>query len=195
MRSRNHSIMEKIALLFILLTCHISYFSSQVNKSDSTNQFGLHLGVNYGGGNAGGLVGGGLLKVCPRIGINYKERFVLGLEANADYQIVYRKDTVMDPSIRLSKWIGPFVKYYFRKPEKKWNVLVSANYIYGSYYSWNEVEKFRTTYRTVFLGLGASYRIKNTLIEAGYRHTFLMNNTPIMVRWTNSIFLGLSWDF
>ena len=71
--------MQKTALFLILLICQVPFFQSQVNKLDSTNQFGLHLGVNFGALIVGGVDGGGGLKVCPRIGVNYKERFVLGL--------------------------------------------------------------------------------------------------------------------
>ncbi len=187
--------MQKIALLLIVLICQVPFLQSQVNKLDSTNQFGLHLGVNFGGGFAGGNFGGGLLKVCPRIGISYKDRFVLGLESNSDYQIVYRKDTLIEPSLRLIKWVGPFVRYYFLAPQKKWNFHASFNYVFGSAYLSSSVEKYRKTFNTAFLGLGISYKKNQTLIEAGYRYTFLMNNTPIMVRWTNEIFLGLTWNF
>jgi len=182
-------------LLLLIWTLTINHVHSQFIRLDSTKNFGLHLGVNYGGGMAGGNVGGGLLKVCPRIGVNYKERFVLGVESNSDYQIVYRKDTVMEPSLRLIKWGGPFVRYYFLPSEKKWNVHASLNYVFGSVYVSSSEEHYRKTFNTAFIGLGGSYRITKTLIEAGYRYTFLMNNTPIIVRWTNELFLGLSWNF
>lgn len=187
--------MEKKNVIFLCLFLFLQPIHSQTNKLDSINHFGLHLGVNYGGGIAGGNAGGGLLKLCPRIGVNYKERLVLGLESNNDYQIVYRKDTLIEPSLRLIKWAGPFVRYYFLAPQKKWNFHASFNYVFGSAYLSNSVEKYRKTFNTAFLGLGLSYKKNQTLIEAGYRYTFLMNNTPIMVRWTNEIFLGLSWNF
>ena len=187
--------MKKTARLFLFLFLQSPFFQSQVYESDSIHQLGLHLGVNFGGGFAGGDAGGGLLKVCPRIGVNYKERFVLGLESNSDYQIVYRKDTLIEPSLRLIKWAGPFVRYYFLSPQKKWNFHASFNYVFGSAYLSSSVEKYRKTFNTAFLGLGFSYKKNQTLIEAGYRYTFLINNTPIIVRWTNSIFLGLSWNF
>lgn len=187
-------IMKYLVLSLVIILSNSPFVHSQKSMQDTSNRFGWHLGVNYGGGNAGGMAGGGLLKVCPRIGVNYKERFVLGLEYNSDYQIVYRKDTVIEPSLRLIKWAGPFVRYYFLAPQKKWNVHASFNYVFGSAYVSSIQEHYRVTYNTAFLGLGASYRVKQTRIEAGYRYTFLMNNTPIMVRWTNSIFLGLTWN-
>ena len=187
--------MHKTALLLIVLICQVPFFPSQVNKLDSTNQFGLHLGGNFGAGFASGTVGGGLLKVCPRIGVNYKERFVLGLESNSDYQIVYRKDTIMDPSTCLIKWVGPFVRYYFYPAHYKLNLIASVNYIYGSVYVWSEEEKSRTTYNTAFLGLGFSYKVRQTHIEFGYRYTFLLNNTPSVVKWSNSFFLGVTRNF
>ena len=187
--------MHKTALLLIVLICQIPFFQSQVNKLDSTNQFGLHLGVNFGGGFVGGTVGGGGLKVCPRIGVSYKDRFVLGLESNSDYQIVYRKDTLMDPNTCLIKWVGPFVRYYFYPAHYKLNLIASVNYLYGSVYVSSEEEKYRTTYNTAFLGLGFSYKVKQTHIEFGYRYTFLLNNTPINAKYTNTIFLGVTRNF
>lgn len=79
--------MHKTTLLIIVLICQIPFFQSQLNKPDSTNRFGLHLGLNFGAGIVGGTHGGGGLKVCPRIGVNYKERLVLGLESNAGYKL------------------------------------------------------------------------------------------------------------
>ena len=187
--------MHKTALLLIVLIFKVPFLQSQVNKLDSTNQFGLHLGVNFGSGFAGGTFGGGLLKVCPRIGVSYKDRFVLGLESNSDYQIVYRKDTIMDPSTSLIKWVGPFARYYFYPAHYKLNLIASVNYVYGSVYVWSEEEKSRTTYNTAFLGLGFTYKVKQTHMEFGYRYTFLLNNTPNVVKWSNSIFLGVTRNF
>ncbi len=187
--------MKIILLSLIIILSNATFVHSQKSKSDTLNPFGLHIGVNYGGGNAGGLVGGGLLKVCPRIGVNYKERFVLGLESNSDFQIVYLKDSTIEPSLRLIKWVGPFVRYYFYPSQNKLNFHTSLNYVFGSAYKYSSELKYRETFNTAFLGFGFSYRKNKTLIEAGYRYTFLMNNTPILVRWTNSIFLGLTWNF
>lgn len=159
------------------------------------NRFGLHLGVNFGAGIAGGTFAGGLLKIAPRVAIHYNKKSVFGLESSVDYQIVYLKDSIENPSIRLSKWIGPFFRYYFLPTQNRWNIMGSINYIYGSFYVFSDVEKYRKTYNTLFLGLGGSYKIKNILIEGGYRYTFLFNNTPIAARWTNSIFLGLTRNF
>ena len=190
-----HLSMHKTALLLIVLICQVPFFPSQVNKLDSTNQFGLHLGGNFGAGFASGTVGGGLLKVCPRIGVNYKERFVLGLESNSDYQIVYLKNSSIEPSLRLIKWVGPFVRYYFYPAHYKLNLMASVNYVFGSAYKYSSELKYRETFNTAFLGLGFSYKVKHTQIEFGCRYTFLMNNTPILVRWTNSIFLGVTRNF
>jgi hypothetical protein len=182
-----------LLFLFIILS-NVTFVHCQKSKSDTLNPFGLHIGVNYGAGIAGGTVGGGLLKVCPRIGVNYKERLVLGLESNAGYQIVYEKDS-LEPSIYLSRWVGPFVQYYFYPASSKLNLLASVHYIFGSFYQYNDVEKYRTTYNTAFLGLGFSYKVKNALIEFGYRYTFLMNNTPIAAKETNTVFLGVTRNF
>jgi hypothetical protein len=57
------------------------------------------------------------------------------------------------------------------------------------------MEKFRATYNTAFLGLGMSYKVKNVHIEFGYRYTFLLNNTPIQAKETNTIFLGVTRNF
>lgn len=179
----------------MVILLNVTFVQSQKSKADTLNPFGLHIGVNFGAGIVGGTIGGGGLKVCPRIGVNYKERFVLGLESNADYQIVYSKDTIMDPSIRLSKWVGPFVRYYFYPANNKLNLLASFHYIFGSYYEYNESEKSRTTYNTAFLGLGMSYKVKKVDIEFGYRYTFLLNNTPIGAKWTNTLFFGLTRNF
>jgi hypothetical protein len=180
-------------LLFYLLAWSPISFSQESNF-DTINRFGLHIGVNYGGGITGGNVGGGLLKVSPRIGVNFKERFVFGIESNSDFQIVYPKDFSTVPSLRHIKWVGPYVRYYFNSPEKKWNYHTSLNYILGTAYVSSLNENFTKSINTTFLGLGISYKYKKTLFEAGYRYTFLMNNTPVIVRWTNSIFLGLSWN-
>ena len=186
--------MQKTALFLILLICQVPFFQSQVNKLDSTNQFGLHLGVNFGALIVGGVDGGGGLKVCPRIGVNYKERFVLGIESNSANQIYYTKDSLL-PTIYVSKWVGPFVRYYFYPAHYKLNLIASFHYIFGSFYEYNEEEKYRTTYNTAFLGLGFSYKVKQTHIEFGYRYTFLLNNTPNVVKWSNSIFLGVTRNF
>jgi hypothetical protein len=186
--------MKKLRLTFVIILLNATFVQSQKSKSDTLNPFGLHIGVNYGAGIVGGTYGGGGLKVCPRIGVNYKERLVLGLESNAGYQIVYPKDS-LEPSIYLSRWVGPFVRYYFYPAKSKLNLLASFHYIFGSYYEYNETEKFRTTYNTAFLGLGMSYKIKKTDIEFGYRYTFLLNNTPIGAKWTNTLFLGVTRNF
>jgi hypothetical protein len=184
----------KNSLLFLIILSNVTFVYSQKSKSDTLNPFGLHIGVNYGAGIAGGTYGGGGLKVCPRIGVNYKERFVLGLESNAGYQIIYPKDS-LDPNIYLSRWVGPFFRYYFYPAESKLNLLASVHYIFGSYYEYYKMEKFRATYNTAFLGLGFSYKVKNAHIEFGYRYTFLLNNTPIAAKETNTVFLGVTRNF
>jgi hypothetical protein len=186
--------MKKLLFSLFIILANAPFVHSQKSISDTLNPLGLHLGVNYGAGIAGGIVGGGGLKVCPRIGVNYKERLVLGLESNAGYQIVYEKDS-LEPSIYLSRWVGPFVRYYFYPAKSKLNLLASVHYIFGSYYEYYKMEKFRATYNTAFLGLGMSYKVKNVHIEFGYRYTFLLNNTPIQAKETNTIFLGVTRNF
>jgi hypothetical protein len=187
--------MKNTLLSLIILLSNAIFVHSQKIKSDTLNPFGFHLGVNFGAGNAGGTFGGGGLKVCPRIGVHYKERLVLGLESNSEYQIVYRKDTLMEPSISLSKWAGPFARYYFYPAQSKLNLVASFNYVFGSYYVWSENEKFRKTYNTAILGLGFSFKVKKAQVEFGYRYTFQMNNTPSDARYANTFFLGLTRNF
>ena len=188
--------MKVLALFVFLMSCSISSIAHcQEIQRDSSKVIKLHLGLNFGFLTAGGTAGGGGIKLAPRIGVHLNKKFVLGLEANSDYQTVYVKDSLMYPSIRASKWIGPFFRYNVFSPTNKWNMCLTANYIFGSYYQWTQQEIFRTTYNTLFLGLGASYQLKNFSIDAGYRYTFLLNNTPIQANWTNTIFLGLSRNF
>lgn len=183
-------------LLFIVILLHITSSYSQTNKQDTTNRYGLHLGMNFGGLIVEGAeLGGGGIKICPRIGVHLNERMAFGLEYNTDYQTVFAKDSLLAPSIRLSRWIGPFFRYNVFSPEQNWNILATANYVYGSYYLWSEAEKFRQTYHTAILGLGVSLKTNGFLIEGGYRYTFLINNTPIEARWTNTLFLGVSRNF
>jgi hypothetical protein len=183
-------------LLFSALLLHITSSYAQVSKQDTMNRYGLHLGMNFGALIAGGAEqGGGALKIGPRIGVHLNEKMAFGLEYNTDYQTIFAKDSLALPNIRLSRWVGPFFRYYMFAPEKKWNMVATANYVYGSYYSWTEVEQLRQTYHTAILGLGASYKTKHFLIEGGYRYTFLINNTPIEARWTNTLFLGVTKNF
>ena len=186
--------MKKLLFSLFIILANAPFVHSQKSISDTLNPFGLHLGVNYGAGIVGGTYGGGLLKVCPRIGVNYKERFVLGLESNAGYQIVYPKDS-LEPKIYLSRWVGPFVRYYFYPAKSKLNLLASVHYIYDSYYGYNETEKFRTTYNTAFLGLGMSYKVKKVDIEFGDRYTFLLNTTSMDAKETNTLLLGVPSSF
>jgi len=182
-------------LLHLVLYIYSPSLHSQVFNLDTNSRLKLHLGINYGIGVAGGIYGGGGLKFAPRIGLNYNEKLVIGIESNAEYQIVYLKDSLIEPSANVLKWVGPFVRYYFYPPQKKLNLLASVNYVFGSFYAWSEEDKYRKTYNTAFLGVGLCYKKKQTLIEAGYRYTFLMNNTPIIVKWSNTMFLGLTWNF
>lgn len=185
--------------LIIFLLAIFIYFSEisycQQSPTDSSTRFKLHLGLNFGFLGAGGNVGGGGIKLAPRIGVHLNNKFVLGLESNSDYQTVYSKDSLMDPSIRVSKWIGPFVRYYVFKPTNKWNMCLSGNYIFGSYYELSNNQAFRTNYNTAFLGFGASYRKNHFSLDGGYRYTFLLNNTPIEARWANTLYLGCTWNF
>lgn len=168
---------------------------SQSENPDTSNRFGLHLGSNFGAGFAGGTFGGGGITFSPRIGIHYKKRIMLGIEYLTDYQILYLKDTITQLSVTLTRWIGPFIRYYFFPPQKEWNILGIVNYVYGSDYAFSTDVKYRETYNTLILGIGCSYKVKKTLIEAGYRYTFLFDNTPIGVRQTNIFMLGLSRNF
>jgi hypothetical protein len=186
--------MKNLRIILVIILLNATFVYSQKSKSDTLNSFGLHIGVNYGAGIAGGIVGGGGLKLCPRIGVNYKERLELGLESNAGYQIVYVKDS-LEPSVYLSRWVGPFVRYYFYPASSKLNLLASFHYIFGSFYAYNQDEKYRKTYNTAFLGLGFSYKVKNAHIEFGYRYTFLWNNTPIAAKETNTLFFGVTRNF
>ena len=187
----------KINVLVCLYFCLSSFLGiCQQKFLDTTKQYGLHLGMNFGALVAGGAdAGGGGLKIGPRIGIHLNQKMTIGLEYNTDYQTLFAIDSLLEPSIRLSRWGGPFFRYNVFSPQQKWNMLVSVNYVYGSFYLWSEAEKFRQTYHTAILGVGASYKTKHFLIEGGYRYTFLMNNTPIEARWVNTLFLGVSRNF
>lgn len=184
----------KAYLLPIFFFCFIKS-DAQIHRHDSITRFKLHLGLNFGFLGAGGNVGGGGIKLAPRIGVHMNNKFVLGLESNSDYQTVYSKDSLTVPSIRVSKWIGPFVRYYVFKPTNKWNMCLSGNYIFGSYYELSNNQAFRTNYNTAFLGFGASYCKNHFSLDGGYRYTFLLNNTPIEARWANTLYLGCTWNF
>lgn len=187
--------MKTLIIVIMMFLCKVPIVHAQTENRDTTSRFGLHLGSNFGFGFAGGTYGGGGIKLSPRIGVHFKNKFVLGIEYNTDYQIIYLKDSIAQTSISLSRWIGPFLRYNFFSPQKEWNMFGTINYVFGSDFVYSTDVKYRKTYNTLFLGLGCSYRVKKTAIEAGYRYTFLFNNTPIEARWSNTIFLGLTRNF
>jgi hypothetical protein len=187
--------MKNILILLMVLSCIIPSILSQTDKPDTLSRFGLHLGVNFGSGLAGGAYGGGGILFSPRVGVHYHKRFILGLESNVDYQIIYLKDSLADQSILLSKWIGPFFRFYAFQDSKNFNIVSSINYVFGSIFVWSNDVKFREIYHTAIIGLGGTYKIKSVKIEFGFRHTFLLNTTPIQARWANTMFLGLTKNF
>jgi len=186
----------KINILVCLAICfNMSFVFSQHAFKDTSKRYGLHLGLNYGAGIVGGTYGGGALKLGPSVGLHLNERMVLGLELNTGYQIVYSKEPNAIPSTYLSRWFGPFYRFYFFESGHKWNIQSSLNYVYGSYYAYSEPEKIYTTYHTAIVSFGLCYKVKKSRIEMGYRYTFLMNTTPVDAKQVNTLFLGVTRNF
>lgn len=182
-------------LLCIAIYFNTSFVISQHTIKDTSNQYGLHLGLNYGAGIVGGTYGGGALKLGPSFGLHLNERMVIGLELNTGYQIVYSKEPNAIPSTYLSRWFGPFYRFYLFDSSRKWNIQSSLNYVYGSYYAYSELEQLRATYNTLILSTGICYKIKKARLEFGYRYTLLLNSTPVQAQQVNTLFLGVTRNF
>lgn len=177
-------------LLLIILLVPSLLFSQNDKK-----KYALHLGSNVSIGYIGGTVRGGGLGLSPRIGLLYKEHSVIGIESLANYQIAYQKDTITSQSIYLAKWVGPFFRYYLKPSNAPFNLYFSGNYIWGSLYVNSYVEQFRKVYSTGMIGLGGSAKIKDFLIEFGFRYTLELNDTPRLARQINTITLGITRNF
>jgi hypothetical protein len=65
-------------------------------------------------------------QISPLVGYFVKDKFAIGLKPS----LTYGSNTIANTNTIIS--IGPFVRYYFLKPENIFNLFTEGSYAYGS---------------------------------------------------------------
>ncbi len=107
--------------------------------------------------------------IQPNIGYFIYDNFSTGLSTSLNYS-----KTKGNSSSNSGFGVGPFVRYYFLKPEKIINVLIEANYYYGK--DFNQPD-FNTSYG--FKAGPVIYFNSSVGLEllAKYEHTFYSSDS------------------
>jgi hypothetical protein len=134
--------MKSIRLLFIAVLLFSGITNAQITKGnwmvggdasfDNTtlkNKDGEILGSGNG------------VRIYPNIGYFFLTKFAAGINANFNY------NKTSGASSTTGYGVGPFVRYYFLKPEKIVNVFAEANYNYYKSYSQGESTTNSSSYR------------------------------------------------
>jgi hypothetical protein len=115
-------------LLIIVTILWITTASAQITKGN----WMVGGDANYSNSNEtdkqGSIItSGNSIKINPNIGYLFFDKFAGGLKLNMNYGVSNGN------SSSISYGIGPFMRYYFLKPEKLVNVLAEISYNYNIY--------------------------------------------------------------
>ncbi|TAF44843.1 MAG: hypothetical protein EAZ51_07805 [Sphingobacteriales bacterium] len=137
--------MKKIILIIIAITTTNSLYAQLDKKTwlfGGSGSFGSTFStVNYTtnvlNGDYGGKSGNSRefnLNLSPSIGYFLLDKFAIGIKPNIlwrDSKVDYNSYTQFGSGYNRDLLIGPFVRYYFLKKEKSFNLLLESSYQLG----------------------------------------------------------------
>ena len=104
------------------------------------------------------------LEISPNVGYFLKDKFVIGAKPTFYYN-------PFEGAYNLGYGIGPFVKYYFLKPEKILNVFAESSYSFIENHNSNNVTYNKSSTRTFEIGAGTVIFFNNSVgLELGIKY-------------------------
>lgn len=129
--------MKPIKLLFIATLFFTITANAQITQGNwmvgGSGSFKSYTGKRFDNGN---IFKYNFTEISPNIGYFFIDKLVVGTKINLTFT---KSLDVLDKSYN----IGPFIRYYFLKPENQINVFAQANFGYGEYIN-DDNSKFST---------------------------------------------------
>lgn len=130
--------MKPIKLLFIASLLFTGVANAQITKGNwmvgGSGSFKSYTSKRFDNGN--NTFKYNFTEISPNIGYFFIDKLVVGTKINLTFT---KSLDVLDKSYN----IGPFIRYYFLKPENQINVFAQANFGYGEYIN-DDNSKFPT---------------------------------------------------
>lgn len=118
--------MKTLTLFFFIVFTTLCTVNAQITKGNwmvgGSAYFGSSSAESSGNGFSSSAKGSGL-NISPNLGYFIKDKFVIGAIPSFDFS-----NPEGDNNNSTSFGIGPFVRYYFLKPENKINLLAQLRY-------------------------------------------------------------------